>query len=56
MFELKLSTANAAFDDPYNECARILRAVARAVDEGRENGPCHDSNGNTVGSWALTKA
>lgn len=55
MLELKFSTANAAFDDTYRECARILHAIARKVEQGYESGKCMDINGNTVGSWSLDK-
>ena len=57
MFELTMKTDNAAFGDP--ECdrpievARILKAVAEALHDGRTEGFCTDINGNNVGSWNL---
>ena len=45
---------NAAFDDaPASEIARILRSVARKVEQGAEGGKLIDVNGNTVGSWRV---
>lgn len=58
MFTLKISTANAAFDDPRPEIARILREVAGTIEDStvRETGYCRDINGNTVGSWKMPSA
>ncbi len=53
MFELKFSTANAAFDDCELECKRILREVIKKLERGQTGGNCLDSNGNTVGSWRM---
>ena len=64
-FTVRFSTDNAAFSEDDGEdtgaamgaeIARILRAVARAVNDGAENGDTgtvHDVNGNTVGVWSL---
>jgi hypothetical protein len=53
MFELKFSTASAAFDDtPATEIARILRDIAKRVaNNGDEQGRIHDVNGNGIGAW-----
>lgn len=55
MFELKFSTANAAFDDGRHEIARILRKIAADFESGRNDaegsGPIVDVNGNVVGKW-----
>lgn len=55
MFEMKISTAGSAFDEPGAELARILRAVADNVEASAI--PSHtvvmDSNGSTVGSFTL---
>ncbi len=56
MFQLDIKTDNAAFEAPRDEIARILRAVATALDHG--NGdiisvPIMDVNGNRVGRWTL---
>lgn len=59
MFTLKISTANAAFDDEGQEIARILRVIAEQVlDCGhysavKHSQPIRDINGNTVGKWEL---
>ena len=50
---------NAAFDaNDMCEVARILRAAADKLDNGighdGRSVPCHDINGNAVGSWSLT--
>lgn len=45
---------NSAFaDSPRDEVARILRDLAKKVEDGREDGAIHDVNGNRVGSWSL---
>lgn len=55
MFKLTIETDNAAFDDcPEQECARILRAVADALERGTRGAPLHDINGNRVGRFDLT--
>lgn len=57
MFKIEFSTDNAAFDDaPASEVARILRKIARQVEQGDPlgGGPVHDANGNRVGHWELT--
>ena len=55
-FTCEIDMDNAAFDDcPATEAARILRNVARMVEEGRGNAKLLDTNGNTVGKFAVTK-
>jgi hypothetical protein len=65
MFTLQFDTGNAAFqadngdDDPLTpevtqeECARILREIAKRLDDGNIEGFAIDFNGNRVGSWKL---
>lgn len=55
MFSLNISTDNAAFNEwtPSLEIARILREVARRVENDEQDGWCIDVNGNTVGDWSL---
>lgn len=50
--EINLTAGNAAFDDaPHAETARILRAMADAIAEGREGDfTLRDINGNKVGT------
>lgn len=56
MFELKFETDNACFEDHLaTEASAIIREVAMRVSQGRTAGKVMDSNGNTVGSWTLTK-
>lgn len=66
-FTLSIKTGNAAFcdpdaeteNDPANEAAeraevaRILREVAKDLEEGSASGTCMDVNGNSVGKWSL---
>lgn len=59
MFTVKISCANAAFDEWQTECARLLREIATRLDQcdGRNDGRkvqyrIHDINGNLVGSWS----
>lgn len=62
MFNLKFTTCNAAFRDPYDgtedklferlECVRILKKIAQDVEDGDTYGPIMDINGNKVGEWS----
>lgn len=58
MFEVKLSTSNAAFEDESGafEVARILRALADKLEDGHRDGIVKDVNGNTVGNFRLNDA
>ncbi len=53
MFKLSFETGNAAFDEtPATEIARILRDIARKVEQGESfGGRIRDVNGNTIGLW-----
>ena len=64
IFTLIVDCDNAAFeDDPKYELRRIFKRLVvgdalRDLDvadrrHGANRGPIRDSNGNTVGSWAL---
>lgn len=55
MMEVTIKTENAAFSDGNceQECARILREVADALDRGKLQGTTRDANGNRVGDWYL---
>ena len=53
MFTIKVSTGNAAFDNPSQELAQLLRQVADKVAEERTSGLLFDTNGNQVGQWSL---
>lgn len=57
-FLLKIETDNAAFADgnAASEVARILRETATKIESGHTDGKLRDSNGNTVGSFALEVA
>ncbi len=58
MFTLKIKTDNAAFEDEgaNNEIARILRALAKRLEDGQDDrGLLNDLNGNHVGEWRLTR-
>lgn len=50
--KLNIETDNSAFEDP-NELPKILRSIARDIEEGRTFGIIRDTNGNRVGSWEL---
>lgn len=54
-FKLTIETDNAAFQDgePAFEVARILREVADAMENGTNEGPVRDVNGNRVGTFTL---
>ena len=58
MITIKFSTANDAFDVPGPEIARILRELARLVEDGVTGGDeykSRDANGNTVGQFKYTE-
>ena len=62
MFNLKFTTGNAAFRDPYNgeedklferlECVRILKRIIQELEDGDTYGPIMDINGNKIGEWS----
>lgn len=55
-FTLTVKTHGEALtgDDRPQEMARILRATADKVEDYFTSGTLLDSNGNHVGSWAMT--
>ena len=53
MFTLSIETENEAFtNDESHEIARILKDLARQVENGKECGVLIDINGNKVGNWS----
>lgn len=55
MFELRIDTGNAAFEDaPGVELARLLREIADQVEGSPVPRAVRDANGNQVGAWRLT--
>jgi hypothetical protein len=49
-----IETDNAAFEgDAGPELSRILRGLARRLEDGETQGRLRDSNGNTVGRFEL---
>jgi hypothetical protein len=51
---LRVELGNAAFeDDACGEVARIMRAAADQIEQGRHSFPVHDSNGNKVGGLGM---
>jgi hypothetical protein len=56
MFELRVKTGNAAFeDDPKYELVRILLDVVQKIQNDYDCGYCMDINGNKVGEWKLRR-
>ena len=59
-FQLDMVTENAAFteagDRGETEIARVLRAAADRVEQGRLRGEVVDANGNTVGWYGATRS
>lgn len=57
MFTLKINTDNAAFGDTEtaaaDEVVTILRFIASRMEYGTMSAPIRDTNGNTVGQYAL---
>lgn len=57
MLKIEFETDNAAFDDaPATETARILRQIARDIEQGYNLGGAaiYDTNGNRIGQWSLS--
>lgn len=58
VFTLTFACDNAAFDQ-WDEVARVLRAIADAVEETAvediQPGTVRDANGNTIGSYEVTR-
>jgi hypothetical protein len=55
---IQASSSNEAFchGNMATEFARILREIASRIEEdGDTEGLCRDINGNSVGSWKVTK-
>lgn len=54
MFRINFGTDNAAFDDEAGtETCRILRSIAKNIENGDLYGPVRDINGNLIGNWEL---
>lgn len=55
-FTMIFGCDNAAFegDNLKPEIASILRDVANRIEQGRDNGNALDSNGNGVGTFAIS--
>ena len=54
-FRIRFDLGNEAFQDGSlrAEVYRILRNIAVRVRDGEDGGKVMDSNGNSVGTWAL---
>jgi len=63
MLKVEIKTGGAAFRDTYSgeendvaeamECARLLRKIAKQMEDGAREGSIMDLNGNKVGRWSL---
>lgn len=54
VLNLKVLTANAAFNDYGDEISRVLRTASRQLNpspDGRTSRVLRDINGNVCGSW-----
>lgn len=54
-FDLAFRTDNAAFVDDPDEIAAVMRRVTRQIENGVTSGICVDTNGNTIGTWAIKR-
>ena len=54
-FSLIIESSNAAFEDNlgFPETARILREIAKQVENGNVAGIARDVNGNKVGTYDM---
>ena len=55
MFKLEFETDNAAFDNLEAATNNTLREIAGYIIAGYTEGIVRDSNGNKIGSYALTQ-
>lgn len=57
MLTIEIDTSNAAFEDDqlHSELEACVRRVMYALDRGKTAGAIMDTNGNTVGRFALTE-
>lgn len=56
MFRLYIDTDNdSCKPNHYAEVAKLLRDVARRVEDGQNSGKILDTNGNTVGTFNASK-
>jgi len=53
-FKLSLNCDNDAFWQPELEVTRILKQLAKKVENGLVEGVILDHNGNKVGNWEFT--
>lgn len=54
MITINIENSGAAFDDaPQEEIARILRELARSIEQGVERTTLYDINGNKCGTVAM---
>ena len=51
--KIEVAMDNAAFDEPATELARILRDLAKHVENGEHDRRLMDSNGNHVGNFKI---
>lgn len=51
MFEIKIKTGGAAFDESGYEVTRILKEIIIKMENGHTKGVIMDINGNKVGNW-----
>ena len=54
-FTMTVNLDNAAFEDDPSELVRIIKKVARMVEDGQEGNFLNDINGNKVGSFLIEK-
>lgn len=59
-FQMSINLDNAAFRDDEEhldptDLARLLRQVAKRVEDGWNVGTCLDVNGNKVGRWEISE-
>ena len=50
---IKIQMDNAAFEDPATELARILRDLAKHVENGDTERRLMDHNGNHIGTFSI---
>lgn len=57
MLKIRIETRNAAFQNGNRkvEICNLLDDIKYALKRGYEKSNLHDSNGNYVGNWKLTK-
>jgi hypothetical protein len=54
MISIEINNSGSAFDEPDQEVARILRELARSIEQGVQRTTLYDINGNKCGTVSMS--